>query len=148
MCRQSVGIPTLCNALIINAVHTKSAECRQNQQIQSLGGMQAKAQVKTLPQNANVWCLYFVFATLWRYQYAGRVKPNTTFAAWQLHHTLQSAVEVLNAYATCLVKMQNEPLAACSLYSEDGITPRSRRQQVRGHIFEVANYCAKLAPKA
>ena len=49
MCRQSAGIPTLCNTLIINAVQAKSAECRQNQQIQSLGGMQ----VKTLPQNAS-----------------------------------------------------------------------------------------------
>ena len=97
---------------------------------------------------ANVCCLYFVLATLWRYQYAGRVKPNTTFAAWQLHHTLQSAVEVVNAYATCLVKMQNQPLAACGLYGEGGITTRSRRQQARGHIFEVANYCAELAPKA
>ena len=108
------------------------------------GGMHAKA----LALCACVLCLCFVLATLWRYQYAGRVKPNTAFAAWQLHHTLQSAVEVVNAYATCLVKMQNEPLAACGLYSEGGITTRSRRQQARGHIFEVTNYCAKLAPKA
>ena len=50
MCRQSAGTPTLCNALIINAVQAKSAECRQNQQIQSLGG---EMQVKTLPQNAS-----------------------------------------------------------------------------------------------
>ena len=34
---QNADLSTLCNALIISVVQVKSAECRQNQQIQSLG---------------------------------------------------------------------------------------------------------------